>query len=90
VTRQRFTAAVGSESNMSWYRRLRCSARHVTPNCSAASCELQAAGRGSRHRDVEQAAFFHDVVCRSRSKIGGDAAVDDVQNKDRPLPPLPW
>jgi hypothetical protein len=44
---------------------------------------------GARHRDVKQAAFFLDLFARAGGHIGRNAAIDDIEDKDR-LPFLPF
>ena len=38
---------------------------------------------GARHRDIEKAALLLDLGRCAGAKIGRDAAVDDVEHKDR-------
>jgi len=41
------------------------------------------------HADVKQAALLFDFVRRAGAQIGGDAAVNDVEDEDRfPLLPI--
>src|SRR5690348_3752170 len=49
----------------------------------ALRCDQMQLVAGARHGDIKQPAFFLELMRRAGSKIGGDAAIDDIEDVDR-------